>query len=248
MSKLDGKVAVVTGASKGIGAGIAKVFAVEGAAVIVNFLSSKEDADKIVAEIDDLGGRAVAVRANVSNAADAQTLVEAAIQNFGKLDILVNNCGTSDLKPLEAVEAGDFHRVFDINVLGPILVTQAAVKHLRQGASVINIGSGASRITPAHSTIYTSSKAAVDALTGVWAREFGPRNIRVNSINPGLVETEGSISKGYIGSDFEKWMIAQAPLGRTARVGDISSIALFLASDESGWLTGEVLLATGGVR
>ncbi len=248
MSKLKGKVAIVTGSSKGIGAGIAKAFGAEGASVVVNYVSSREDAEKVVAEIVSTGGKAVAVGGDVSKAADAQAFVDAAIKNFSRLDILVNNSGVSDLKPLEAVSESDFHRVFNINVLGTILVTQAAIKHLGEGGSIINIGSGASRITPANSSVYTSAKAAVDALTGVWAREFGPRKIRVNSINPGLTETEGSISRGYIGSDFEKWMIAQAPLGRTGRVRDISSIAAFLASEDSAWLTGEILLATGGVR
>ena len=237
MSKLKGKVAIVTGASRGEAS----------AFVLVNYASSRRGAEKVVAEIVDAGGTALAVSADVSKVADAQALVDAAVNEFGRLDILVNNCGISDLKPLEAVKESDFDRVFHINVLGPILVTQAAIKHLGEHGSIINIGSGASRITPASSTVYTSSKAAVDALTGVWAQEFGSRKIRVNSINPGLVETEGSISNGYIGSDFEKWMISQAPLGRTGRVTDISSIAVFLGSDDSAWLTGELLLATGGI-
>ncbi|WP_263358625.1 glucose 1-dehydrogenase [Acidicapsa ligni] len=248
MSKLKGKVAIVTGASKGIGAGIAKVFGAEGASVVVNYASSREGADKVVAEIVNGGGKAVAVRADVTKAPDAQELVDAAITHFGHLDVVVNNSGVYKWQPLEEVTESDFHWMFDINVLGTILVTQAAIKHLGEGGRIINIGSGVSRTTYANSTVYTGTKAAVDALTGVWAREFGPRKIRVNSINPGLVETEGTVSNGNIGSDFEKWLSTQAPLGRTGRVTDISPVALFLASDDSAWLTGELLLATGGIR
>ncbi len=248
MSKLKGKVAIVTGASKGIGAGIARLFGAEGASVVVNYASSREGADKVVAEIVNAGGKAVAVGADVSKAADARALVDAAIKNFGHLDVVVNNSGVYEWKPLGEVMESDFHWMFNINVLGPILVTQAAIKHLGEGGSIINIGSGVSRTTFANSSVYTGTKAAVDTLTGVWAREFGSRKIRVNSINPGLVETEGTTSNGNIGSDFEKWLSAQAPLGRTGRVTDISPIAVFLASDDSAWLTGELLLATGGVR
>jgi 3-oxoacyl-[acyl-carrier protein] reductase len=248
MSKLKGKVAVVTGASKGIGAGIARLFGAEGASVVVNYASSREGADKVVAEIVNGGGKAVAVGADVSRAAEAQALIDAAITNFGQLDVVVNNSGVYEWKPLEEVTEADFHWMFNINVLGPILVTQAAIKHLGEGGSIINIGSGVSRTTFANSSVYTGTTAALDALTGVWAREFGSRKIRVNSINPGLVETEGTTSNGNIGSDFEKWLITQVPLGRTGRVTDISPIAAFLASDDSAWLTGELLLATGGAR
>jgi 3-oxoacyl-[acyl-carrier protein] reductase len=248
MSKLKGKVAVVTGASKGIGAGIAKALAAEGASVVVNYASSKAGADKVVATITEAGGRALAVGGDVSKAAEAQGIIDAAIKNYGRLDILVNNSGVYEFTPLEGVTEEQFHRIFNINVLGAILTTQAAVKHLREGGSIINIGSGASRITPANSTVYTGTKGALDALTGVWARELGPRKIRVNSINPGMVETEGTQSGGMIGSDIEKWLIAQAPLGRTGQVTDINPIAVFLASNDSAWLTGEQLLATGGIR
>jgi 3-oxoacyl-[acyl-carrier protein] reductase len=248
MSKLKGKVAVVTGASKGIGAGIAKALAAEGASVIVNYASSKAGAEAVVAAIKAAGGRAVAVGGDVSKAADAQGIIDSALKNYGRLDILVNNSGVYEFAPIEAVTEEQFHRIFNINVLGAILTTQAAVKHLGEGGSVINIGSSVSRITPASSTVYTGSKGALDALTGVWARELGPRKIRVNSINPGLVETEGTHSGGQIGSDLEKWLVAQTPLGRTGQVRDIAPVTVFLASDDSAWLTGEQILATGGSR
>ena len=247
-NKLQGKVAVVTGASKGIGAGIAKALASEGASVVVNYASSKADAEAVVADIQAANGKAVAVRGDVSKASDAQAIIDAAIKHFGRLDILVNNSGVYAYAPLSDVTEEQFHRHFNINVLGPILITQAALKHLGEGGSIINIGSGVSRITPPNSTVYTGSKAAVDALTGVWAREFGPRKIRVNSINPGMVETEGTHTGGYIGSEFETWLASQAPLGRTGKVTDIAPIAVFLASDESRWLTGEQLIASGGIR
>jgi 3-oxoacyl-[acyl-carrier protein] reductase len=248
MSKLTGKVAVVTGASKGIGAGIAKALAAEGASVVVNYASSKAGADAVVAAITAAGGTAVAVGGDVSKAAEAQGIIDGAIENFGHLDILVNNSGVYEFAPLEAVSEEQFHKIFNINVLGVILTTQAAVKHLGEGSSIINIGSAVSRLTPAASTVYTGTKGALDAITGVWARELGPRKIRVNTINPGMVETEGTQTGGFLGSDFEKVLIAQAPLGRTGVVSDIAPIAVFLASDDSGWLTGEQLLATGGIR
>jgi 3-oxoacyl-[acyl-carrier protein] reductase len=248
MSKLKGKVAVVTGASKGIGAAIARSLAAEGASVVVNYASSKAGADKVVAEITAAGGKAVAAGGDVSKAAEAQGIIAAAIKNFGRLDILVNNSGIYEFAPLEAITEDSFHKMFNVNVLGALLTTQAAAKHLGEGASIINIGSGVSRLTPANSAVYTGTKGALDAITGVLARELGPKKIRVNTINPGMVETEGAISGGMIGSEFEKTLIAQAPLGRTGKVGDIASIAVFLASDDSGWLTGEQLLATGGIR
>jgi 3-oxoacyl-[acyl-carrier protein] reductase len=248
MSKLKDKVAIVTGASKGIGAAIAKALAAEGASVVVNYASSKAGADTVVAAITRSGGKAVAVGGDVSKAAEAQGIIDAAIKNYGRLDILVNNSGVYEFSPLEAITEEQFHRMFNINVLGAILTTQAAVKHLGEGASIINIGSGVSRLTPPNSAVYTGTKGALDAITGVLARELGPRKIRVNTINPGMVETEGTTSAGFIGSDFEKELIAQAPLGRTGKVGDIAPIAVFLASDESSWLTGEQLLATGGIR
>jgi 3-oxoacyl-[acyl-carrier protein] reductase len=248
MGKLTGKVAVVTGASKGIGAGIATALAAEGASVVVNYASSKAGADKVVAAITAAGGKAVAIGGDVSKAADAKGIIDAAIKNYGRLDILVNNSGVYEFGPIEAVTEENFHKIFNINVLGAILVTQAAVKHLGEGGSIINIGSGVSRLTPANSAVYTGSKGALDAITGVLARELGPRKIRVNTINPGMVDTEGTQAGGFIGSEFEKQLIAQAPLGRTGKVSDIAPIAVFLASDESGWLTGQQLLATGGIR
>jgi 3-oxoacyl-[acyl-carrier protein] reductase len=248
MSKLKGKVAVVTGASKGIGAAIAKSLAAEGASVVVNYASSKAGADKVVAAITGAGGKAVAVGGDVSKSAEAQGIIDAAIKNYGRLDILVNNSGVYEFGAIEDVTEVSFHKHFNVNVLGLLLTTKAAVKHLGEGGSIINIGSGVSRITPPNSSVYTGTKGAVDAITGVLARELGPKHIRVNSINPGMVETEGTVSAGLIGSDLEKTLVAQAPLGRTGKVGDIASIATFLASDDSGWLTGELLLATGGIR
>jgi 3-oxoacyl-[acyl-carrier protein] reductase len=247
VSKLKGKVAVVTGASKGIGAAIAKALASEGASVVVNYASSKEGAEKVVSAITAAGGKAVAVAGDVSKAAEAQGIIAAAIKNYGRLDILVNNSGVYEFAPLEAVTEDSFHRQFNINVLGLLLTTQAAAKHLSEGASIINIGSAVSRITPPNSSVYTATKGAVDAITGVLARELGPKKIRVNSINPGIVETEGTHSAGFIGSDFEKGAIAQTPLGRIGQVGDIASLAVFLASSDSGWLTGDQLLASGGL-
>ncbi len=246
--KLEGKVAVVTGASKGIGAEIARQLAAEGAAVVVNYASSKAGADKVVADITGKGGKAVAVKGDVSKAAEAQGIIDAAVKKYGRLDILVNNSGVYEFAPIEAVTEESFHRMFNINVLGVLLTTQAAVKHLKEGGSIINIGSGVSRVTPPNSAVYTGTKGAVDAITGVLAKELGPKKIRVNTINPGMVETEGTVSGGFIGSDLEKELLKQTPLGRTGKVGDIASIAVFLASDDSGWLTGEQFLATGGLR
>jgi 3-oxoacyl-[acyl-carrier protein] reductase len=248
MSKLRGKVAVVTGASKGIGAAIAKSLAAEGASVVVNYASSKAGADTVVAAIKAAGGKAVAVGGDVAKPAEAQAIISAAVNNYGRLDILVNNSGIYEFAPLEAITEDHFHKQFNVNVLGLLLTTQAAVKHLGEGASIINIGSAVSRITPPASAVYTGTKGAVDAITGVLARELGPKKIRVNSINPGMVETEGTHSGGFIGSDFEKGLVAQTPLGRIGQPADIASIAVFLASEDSAWLTGEQLLASGGVR
>ena len=248
MGKLAGKVAVVTGASKGIGAGIARSLAAEGAAVVVNYASSKAGAESVVASIEAAGGKAVAVPGDVSKAGDARRIVEAAVENYGRLDILVNNSGVYEFAPLSDITEQSFHRQFNINVLGLLLTTQAAVKHLGEGASVINIGSAVSRITPPNSAVYTATKAAIDGITGVLARELGPRKIRVNSINPGIVETEGTHAAGFIGSDVEKNAQAQASLGRTGQPSDIAAVAVFLAGPDSGWLTGEQLLASGGLR
>ena len=248
MSKLTGKVAVVTGASKGIGAAIAKSLAAEGASVVVNYASSKAGADRVVSAITAAGGKAVAVGGDVSKAAEAQGLIDATIKKFGHLDILVNNSGVYEFVPIEAFTEEHYNKIFNVNVLGLLLTTQAAVKYLGEGASIINIGSVVSRVTPPNSAVYTGTKGAVDAITGALSRELGPKKIRVNTINPGVVETEGTHSGGIIGSDFEKAAIAQTPLGRIGQPGDIASIAVFLASEDSAWLTGEQLLATGGLR
>jgi 3-oxoacyl-[acyl-carrier protein] reductase len=248
MSKLTGKVAVVTGASKGIGAAIAKSLGAAGASVVVNYSSSKSGADTVVAAITASGGKAVAVRGDVSKAAEAKGIIDGAIKAFGRLDILVNNSGVYGFAPIEAVTEEDFHRHFNVNVLGLLLVTQAAVKHMVDGGSIINIGSAVSRITPPGSAVYTATKGAVDAITGVLSRELGARRIRVNAINPGMVETEGTVGAGFIGSDFEKALIPQTPLGRTGRPDDIADIAVFLASEDSRWLTGDQIIASGGLR
>lgn len=248
MSKLSGKVAVITGASKGIGAAIAKAFAAEGASVVVNYASSKSGADAVVSAIKASGGTAVAVEGDVSTAAGAQAVVDAAMGHYGRLDVLVNNSGVYEFAPIEAVNEEHFHRHFNINVLGVLLTTQAAAKQLHEGASIINISSAVTDVAPPNSSVYTGTKGAVDAITRVLAKELGPRRIRVNSINPGMVATEGTTSAGLIGSDFEKDLVAQTPLGRTGQPADIADVAVFLASNDSRWLTGEKLVASGGVR
>lgn len=247
MSKLKGKVAVVTGASKGIGAAIAKALGAEGASVVVNYASSKAGADAVVAAIVAAGGKAVAVGGDVSKAAEAQGIIDAAIKTYGRLDILVNNSGVYEFAPVENITESQFRRLFDVNVLGLLLTTQAAVKHLGEGGSIINIGSAVSRLKPPNSAVYSATKGAIDTITGVFAKEFAARKIRVNSINPGIVETEGTRSAGFIGSDFEKAIVSQTPLGRTGQPSDIASVAVFLASDDSGWLTGELQFASGGI-
>jgi len=247
--KLRGKVAVVTGASKGIGAGIAKQFAAEGAAVVVNYASSKTDADKVVDEITKRGGQAVAVQADVAKKADVERLFAATKEAFGKIDILVNNAGVYRFEPLEAVTEDEFHRQFNTNVLGLILATQEAAKHFGpEGGSVINISSLASSATPPMTVVYSATKGAVDAITGVLANELGPKGIRVNAINPGPVVTEGFDAGGFAGSDFEKQTTARTPLGRIGQTDDIAPAAVFFASDDSGWITGETLLVAGGLR
>jgi len=249
MSQLQGKVAIVTGASKGIGAGIAKGLGAAGAAVVVNYASSKDGADRVVAEITRKGGTAMAVQGDVSKAADVQRLFSETQQAFGALDVLVNNAGVYQFDPLEAVTEAEFHREFNTNVLGLLLATQEAVKHFGpDGGSVINIGSVASQAAPPESVVYSATKGAVDAITRVLAKELGTRKIRVNAINPGGVETEGVHRAGIIGSDFERQMIAGTPLGRLGQLEDIAPIAVFLASEDAGWLTGETLVASGGFR
>jgi 3-oxoacyl-[acyl-carrier protein] reductase len=249
MSKLRGKVAVVTGASKGIGAGIAKGLGAEGAAVVVNYASSREGADRVVAEITSKGGKAIAVQGDVSKAADVRRLFAETKKAFGALDVLVNNAGVFQFDPLEQVTEDEFHREFNTNVLGPILTTQEALKHFgSEGGSVINISSVASSTAMPTSVVYSATKSAVDSVTRVLAAELGPRKIRVNAINPGGVETEGTHRIGVIGSDFQKQMIAQTALGRFGQPEDIARVAVFLASADSGWLTGETIAASGGYR
>ena len=249
MNRLTNKVAVVTGASKGIGAGIAKSLAAEGAAVVVNYASSKKDADRVVAEITRQGGKAVAVQGDVSKASDVQRLFAETKRAFGKLDVLVNNAGVYQFAALGEITEEQFHRQFNTNVLGLLLATQEALKLFGpEGGSVINIGSTISRVTPPATVVYTATKGAVDAVTHVLAKELGPKKIRVNSINPGMVETEGAHAVGFIGSDFQKQFEAQTPLGRIGQPDDIAPIAVFLASADSGWMTGETVLASGGLR
>ena len=247
MSKLANKVAIVTGASKGIGAAIAKALAAEGASVVVNYASSKGGADTVVGAITKAGGKAIAVRGDVSKTAEAQGIIAAANEAYGRLDILVNNSGVYEFGAIEEVTEEKFHKLFNVNVLGLLLTTQAAVKHLQAGGSIINIGSAVTRLKPTGSSVYTATKGAVDAITGVLAKELAAKKIRVNSINPGMVETEGTHTAGFIGSDFEKGIVAQTPLGRVGQPRDIAAIAVFLASDDSGWLTGELQWASGGL-
>ena len=248
MSKLAGKVAVVTGASKGIGAAIAKALAAEGAKVVVNYASSKAGADAVVEAITAAGGKAVAVQGDVSKAQQAQGLIDAAVREFGRLDVLVNNSGVYEFGAIEEITEEHYHRQFNVNVLGLLLTTKAAVKHIGEGGSVINISSVVTSLTPPASAVYSGTKGAVDAITGVLAKELGPRKIRVNAILPGIVETEGTHTAGVMGSDFEHNAVAQTPLGRIGQPKDIGTIATFLASDDAGWLTGERLVAAGGFR
>jgi 3-oxoacyl-[acyl-carrier protein] reductase len=247
--KLNGKVAVVTGASKGIGAGIAKQLAAEGAAVVINYASSKSDADKVVDEISKRGGKAIAVQGDVAKKKDIERLFAEAKEAFGKIDILVNNAGVYDFKPLEEITENEFHREFNTNVLGMMLATQESLKHFGpEGGSIINIGSLASSLTPPTGVIYNATKGAVDAITRTLAKELGPKKIRVNSINPGMVITEGAIAGGYTEGDMRKMFESQTPLGRVGETDDIAPAAVFFASDDSKWITGETLLIAGGLR
>ena len=247
--KLTDKVAVVTGASKGIGAGIAKQLAAEGAAVVVNYASSKSDADKVVDEISKRGGKAIAVQGDVAKKKDIERLFAEAKEAFGKIDILVNNAGVYDFKPLEEITENEFHREFNTNVLGMMLATQESLKHFGpEGGSIINIGSLASSLTPPTAVIYNATKGAVDAITRILAKELGPKKIRVNSINPGMVITEGAIAGGYTEGDMRKMFESQTPLGRVGETDDIAPAAVFFASDDSKWITGETLRVAGGLR
>jgi 3-oxoacyl-[acyl-carrier protein] reductase len=249
MSKLTGKVAIVTGASKGMGADIARGLAREGASVIVNYSSSKDAADGIVAEITAAGGAAIAIQADVSNEEDINRLFVDTQKAFNKLDVLVNNAGVCEFSPIEEFSSELYTRLSNTNVLGILLATREAVKLFGDhGGSIINIGSAFTAFNLPHSSAYTATKAAVDSITAVLSKELGTKKIRVNSINPGMVETEGAHAAGVIGSDFQTTFERQTPLGRIGQVSDITPLAIFLASSDSGWLTGETLIASGGHR
>jgi 3-oxoacyl-[acyl-carrier protein] reductase len=248
MSNLQGKVALVTGASKGIGAAIARELAARGAAVAVNYSGSKDAAERVVGEIVKAGGKAIAVQANVAEPASIAPLVDAVATRLGPIDVLVNNAGIYDFGPIEAVTPEHFHRQFNINVLGLLLVTQAAVARFNPaGGSIVNLGSIAAAGL-AGASVYSATKGAVDSITGALAQELGPKRIRVNSVNPGMIETEGVHAAGFIGSDFQKKIEAETPLGRIGQPGDIASIAAFLASDDSVWVNGQTIQAAGGNR
>lgn len=249
IKKLEGKVAVVTGASKGIGASIAKRLGEEGASVVVNYASSKTGADKVVADISSAGGRAIAVQGDVSKKGDIQRLFAETKKAFGSLDILVNNAGVYEFSPIENITEEHFHKQFDLNVLGLILTTQEALKMFNQaGGSIINLSSLVSTWTPPNSAVYSATKGAVDAVTGALAKELGPRKIRVNAIRPSMVETEGTHTGGFTTGDFRKQIESITPLGRIGQPEDISAAAVFLASADSSWITGETLLISGGLR
>ncbi|KQO74004.1 glucose 1-dehydrogenase [Methylobacterium sp. Leaf88] len=248
MSKLQGKVAVVTGASKGIGAGIATALARDGAAVVVNYASSQAGAEAVVAEITAAGGRAIAVRADVSKPAEAQALIAAAVAQFGRLDVLVNNSGVYEFAAIEEVTEAHYRRLFDVNVLGVLLASGAAAKHLGEGGSIVNISSAITHVSTPAAAVYSGTKGAVNAISGVLANELAPRRIRVNTVSPGYVVTEGTHSAGITGSEMEAGFVAQTPLGRAGHPGDIADVVAFLASDEARWLTGENITASGGIR
>ena len=247
--KLDGKVALVTGASKGIGAAIAKGLAAEGAAVVVNYSSSKPDGEKVAKEITALGGKAIAVQANMSKAGDIERLFTESKKALGRVDILVNNAGIYEFSPLEQVTEEHFHKHFNVNVLGLLLASQAAARQFdSSGGSIINISSVVSTLAIPQSAVYSGTKGAVDAITRSLASELGPRRIRVNAIRPGMVETQGTQSAGITESDMRKQVEAQTPLGRIGQPGDIAGAAVFLASDDSSWITGETFVISGGYR
>ncbi len=247
--KLAGKVAVVTGASKGIGAGIARQLAAEGAAVVVNYSSSPDAANKVVADITAAGGRAIAVKANVASKSEIDSLFAETKKQFGKVDVLVNNAGVYQFNALDEITEEQFRKMYDLNVLGLLLTTQAAVRLMGpEGGSVINIGSAVSTFTPPGSAVYSGTKLAVEGMTRVLSKELGSRKIRVNSINPGMVETEGTHVGGFLEGEFRKQIEAQSPLGRIGQPQDIANAAVFLASADSSWITGEFLVVSGGVR
>src|SRR5271163_4157352 len=249
MGKLAGKVAVVTGASKGIGASIAEHLAAEGASVVVNYASSKSGADAVVKRIEDKGGKAIAVQGDVSKPEDIQRLFADTKTKYGKVDILVNNAGIYEFGPLAAITPEHFHKQFNLNVLGLLLTTQAAVKLIGpEGGSIVNIGSIVGPMPVASAAVYSATKAAVDAITVSLSKELGPRKIRVNSLNPGMVETEGLHAVGFAESDFRKSVEATTPLGRIAQPSDIATAAVFFASDDAGWVTGQTVILAGGQR
>lgn len=249
MSKLQGRVAIVTGASKGIGAAIAKAYAAEGASVVVNYASDRGGAERIVSEITAKGGKAIALQGDVAKAGDVERLFAVTKESYGRIDVVVNNAGVFAFQPLEAVTEAEFHRQFNINVLGSLLVAQQAGKHFApSGGAIVNVSSVVSDSPVPNSAIYSATKGAVDTLTVALARELASRNIRVNVIAPGGVDTEGARALGVIGSDFERQIIADTPLGRIGQPNDIAKVAVFLASDDSAWLTGERISASGGLR
>lgn len=248
MAKLSGKVAVVTGASKGIGAAISKTLAGEGASVVVNYASSKAGAEKVVSEIQKAGGKAVAVHADLSKPGDAKKLADETKKAFGKVDILVNNAGVYEFRPLELIDEDHVKKIFDLNVTGLLFTTQEIVKLIpEQGGSIINVSSVVAKTPPSGSAVYSATKGAVDVITRVFAQELGPKKIRVNSLSPGFTITEGVQSSGFE-EELSKSSIPRTPLGRVGKPDDIAKVALFLASDDSGWITGETLLAGGGIR
>ena len=248
MGKLSNQVAVVTGGSKGIGAAIALALAAEGASVVVNYASSKEGAEKVVKEITSKGGKAVAVQADLSKPTEISRLFAETKKAYGKLNILVNNAGVYEFVPIEGVTEDHFAKHFNLNVLGLLLATKEAVKLIGpEGGSIINVGSAVTAIHPPNSSVYTATKGAVDAITGVLAKELGSRKIRVNSINPGMIETEGTHTGGFLGSDFQKWAESESPLGRIGKTDDIAPTAVYLASSDSKYLTGELIRISGGI-
>ncbi len=247
MAKLTGKVAVVTGASKGIGAGIAKVLGAEGASVVVNYASDKAGAEKTVQAITAAGGKAVAVQASVDKQTDVERLFKETEKAFGVTDVLVNNAGVYDFAPLESITEEHFHRIFNINVLGVLLASQAAARHFgERGGSIINIGSIVSDGNNPQMTVYAATKGALDTITSVLAKELGPKKIRVNSVNPGLTSTEGTAS--MLGGPMEEATVQQTPLGRLGEPDDIADAVSFFASDEARWITGEHIRVAGGLR
>lgn len=248
MGKLMGKVAVVTGAAKGIGAEIARELAAEGAAVVVDYATSRDNADKVVEEIAASGGRALAVQGDVAKSNDVERLFAEASRAFGPIDVLVNNAGVYQFGRIEEVTEEEFHRHFNTNVLSVLLATREALKHFRpEGGSIVNLGSVVTRLAPPEAAVYVATKSAIDGITRVLAKELGPRKIRVNSVSPGIVETEGTHAGGFIGGDFERQVVQQTPLGRVGHPDDIARVVVFLASDDARWVTGETLTVSGGL-